>query len=136
MYAGGAEHRLKEYCIRVLQLTRELPSRFTTSAEVLQELIHRYTAIRRWPQGRVMFAEFATLLSGRIHPIYPADVMNAAALADSITTLSARDLLHLAVMRRLQISRIVSTDAKFDHVDGIERLDPMKVGEWRDTVVA
>ncbi len=136
MYAGGTEHRLKEYCIRVLQLTRELPSRFTTSAEVLQELIHRYTAIRRWPQGRVMFAEFATLLSGRIHPIYPADVMNAAALADSITTLSARDLLHLAVMRRLQISRIVSTDAQFDHVDGIERLNPMKVGEWRDTVVA
>jgi len=136
MYAGGAHHRLKDACIRVLQLTRESPSRFTTSAEVLQELIHRYTAIRRWSQGRAMFAEFAALLSGRIHPMYPADVMGAAVLADSITTVSARDLLHLAVMGRLQVSRIVSTDSKFDQIDGIERLDPMKVDEWRDTVTA
>jgi hypothetical protein len=82
-----------------------------------------------------MFAEFASLLSGRIHAIYPGDVMNAAAFADSLTIVSARDLLHLAVMRRLEISRIVSTDAKFDHIDGIERLDPMQVDEWRHTVV-
>ena len=134
MYAGGGEHRLKGACINVLELTRQSPSQFMTSAEVLQEIIHRYVAIRRWAQGREMFAEFASLLLGRIEPIYPSDPMQAAALADELRNLSARDLLHLAVMRRLRISQIVSTDGKFDHVAGIKRLDPMLVDDWAHLV--
>ena len=39
-------------------------------------------------------------------------------------------------MQRFGITRIVSTDPGFDGLPGIERLDPMKVDEWRDTVTA
>ncbi len=136
MYAGGAEHRLKRPCIRVLELVRGSPSQFATSAEVLQELIHRYIAVRRWPVGRELFADFAALLTGRVHPIFVSDVLLAAEFADQFIGLSARDLLHTAVMRRLEINRIVSTDIKFDNLPHIERLDPMLVEEWRESVVS
>ncbi len=130
MYAGGAEHPLKHPCIRVLDLANLSPSRFTTDAEVLQEILHRYIAIRRWSLGRELLGEFASVLVGRIHPLFGSDVLLAATLADEYSNLSARDLVHVAVMRRIGISRIVSTDSKFDRIDGIERLDPMRVDEW------
>ena len=36
---------------------------------------------------------------------------------------SARDLVHLAVMRRLGVSRIVTTDTDFDGLAEVEVLD-------------
>lgn len=134
MYAGGAEHALKHPCIRVLDLASQSPSNVATDAEVLQEILHRYVAIRRWPLGREILREFATVLAGRIHPLYGSDVLLAAALADEFSNLSVRDVLHLAVMRRTGISRIVSTDWQFDRIEGIERLDPMLVDEWASTI--
>lgn len=62
------------------------------------------------------------------------DVEVAGALAQSLSRLSARDLVHLAVMRRLGVKRIISADRGFDGVPGIERLDPARFGEWRDSV--
>ena len=105
-----------------------------TNAEVLQEIIHRYTAIRRWSQGRRLFDEFSALMVGRIESVHALDVMIAARLADRYSRLSARDCLHTAVMQRLGVNRIASTDTRFDQVDGIERLDPMRVDEWGPTV--
>ena len=136
MYTVGAEHPLKDPSIKVLRLIQESPSNFLTSAEVLQEIIHRYLAIRAWPRGRAVFEQFSRLMRGRIHPIYESDVRGAARLADQHHDLSARDLLHAAVMNRLDVRRIVSTDTDFDDLPDIERLDPMKVDEWRDTVTA
>jgi predicted nucleic acid-binding protein len=74
-------------------------------------------------------------MEGRVEPISGSDVIQAARLADRLQ-LAARDLIHLAVMNRLGTTRIVSADSGFDKVHGMERLDPMKVDEWRDTVTA
>jgi predicted nucleic acid-binding protein len=72
----------------------------------------------------------------RIELVSARDVLQAAQLADRHSGLEARDYLHVAVMSRVGISRIVSTDRKLDNLPGIERLDPMKVDEWRDSVTA
>ena len=45
-------------------------------------------------------------------------------------TLSSRDLLHLAVMHRLGVIRIVTADADFDRAPGIIRVDPAYDSEW------
>jgi predicted nucleic acid-binding protein len=50
--------------------------------------------------------------------------------------LEARDLIHFAVMRRFGVTRIISADRGFDGVPGIERLDPKRLAEWRDSVIA
>lgn len=134
MYSAGAEHPLKAPSIEVLRLIQQSPSSFVTSAEVLQEIVHRYLAIRAWHQGRAVFERTARVMRGRIEPIYERDVRDAARLADSHAGVSARDLLHASVMIRLGIHQIVSTDRDFDSLPDIERLDPMLVDEWAHIV--
>jgi predicted nucleic acid-binding protein len=62
------------------------------------------------------------------------DVEDAASLATAYSPLSARDLIHLAIMRRVGSSQIVSADRAFEGVNGIERLDPLLVEEWAPRV--
>lgn len=52
IYAAGRPHALKEPCVEVLTRVAERPQAFITDAEVLQELLHRYLALGRWPQDR------------------------------------------------------------------------------------
>ena len=136
IYAAGRSHALKEPCIEVLLLAADHPRAFVTDAEVFQELLHRYLALRRWPQGREVFQRFSVLMQGRVEAIQAADVQRAAGLADSNEALGGQALLHAAVMQRLSVSRIISADAGFDRLPEMERLDPAKADEWRDIVVA
>jgi predicted nucleic acid-binding protein len=132
IYAAGRPHRLKEPSSQVLMLAAERPASFVTDAEVLQELLHRYLALRLWPQGREAFHRFADLMRERVEPVQASDVEQAALLADEYPELGARDLLHAAVMRRLGVRRLVSADAGFDRLSALERLDPADVETWRD----
>jgi predicted nucleic acid-binding protein len=52
------------------------------------------------------------------------DTDGARALLASVSALSSRDALHLAVMRRAGIRQIVSFDKGFDHVRGVRRIQP------------
>ena len=118
IYAAGRSHALKDPCIRVLLLAAEHPQSFLTDAEVLQELLHRYLALRLWPQGRVVFQGFTEIMQGRIEAIQAADVQRTAGLADSHQKLGGRNLLHAAVMQRLGVGRIISADAGLDELPG------------------
>lgn len=134
IYAMGSEHRLKPYCGRILGLAIEFPRAFFTDAEVHQEIMHRSMALNRWADVRPYFTEFLNLMSGRIEPMYGDDVAEAANLADDHPGLAARDLLHLAVMRRIGSTQIATADRGFDSIDGIERLDPARVDDWQALV--
>jgi predicted nucleic acid-binding protein len=118
-----------------MRLIASRPGEFLTDAEVLQEILHVYKARREWPVGRVVFDAFALLMEGRVAAITALDVQTAADLADSLQRLSARDLLHVAVMQRLGLSRFVSADTGFDGISGIERLDPFRFDEWRGSIL-
>lgn len=135
IYAVGRPHALKEPCSEILLLASEQVKSFLTDAEVLQELLHRYLALRLWPQGREVFSRFADLMRERVEPVYAADVERAASLADLHAGLGARDLLHAAVMARLGVHRIVSADAGFDRLPDVERLDPAELGAWRTSIL-
>jgi predicted nucleic acid-binding protein len=136
VYAFGAPHVLKDPCLEVMHLLPDYPALFVTDVEVLQELLHRYLAIRRWPEGRRILAEFITLMKGRTEPVYLADIEQATSLADRHAGIDSRDLVHAAVMRRLGVTRIVSADRDFDRLPGIERLDPADVSAWRATLAS
>ncbi len=136
IYAAGRVHPLKEPCIQVLLLAAEHPRAFVTDAEVLQELLHRYLALRLWPQGRGAFQRFSEILQERVEAVQAVDVQHAAGLANTHQELGARDLLHAAVMHRLGVGRIISSDTGFDRLPGIERLDPAQESSWRHLVVS
>ena len=86
--------------------------------------------------GRVVLRDFAEAMHDRIEPVYVEDVQLAARLADEYPGVSARDLVHVAVMRRMGVDRIVSADRDFDRIADVERLDPAEVGEWGGLVLA
>ena len=135
IYASGRDHAYKEPCARVLMMAAERPLSFVTDAEVLQELVHRYLALRRWTLGREVVKGFAEVMHDRIEPVFVEDIVDAANLADLDKDVSARDLVHAAVMRRLGIERIISSDTDFDRLPGITRLDPINMAKWGESVL-
>jgi predicted nucleic acid-binding protein len=130
LYAVGRPHQLKIPSIRVLEMAAAKPEAFVTDAEVFQEILHRALSLKIWPQARLYFRDLVTLMHGRIHSVTMADVTMAADLADGHLDITARDLLHAAVMRRLGLSLMISADRGFDRISGFTRLDPLLVEDW------
>jgi uncharacterized protein len=142
-YAAGRDHPLKEPCKEVLRLAARHPRSFFTDAEVLQEMLHRYLALRRWPEGKRVVLDFAALMDSSIEPVTAGDVVRACDLADQYAArsgaqLAARDLLHATVILRVESdeAKIVSADGDFDELaaEGIERLGPAGIEVWRQDV--
>lgn len=133
-YAGGGPHVLKQPCVEILAMVAARRAAFMTDAEVLQEIVHRYLAVNAWSHGRTVFEEFAEIMRGRIEPLYMDDVERAAALADRYAGLSARDLIHVAVMVRLGLDTIITADGGFDRIPHLRRLDPAVFPRWRHEI--
>ena len=102
IYAAGRDHLHKESCARILRVAAEDPQLFVTDSEVLQEMMHRYLALGLWELGREVLRAFAEIMHGRIEPVHAEDVLSASEIADRHTGVSTRDLVHAAVMRRLE----------------------------------
>ena len=134
IYAAGGDHPYKEPCSRVLRMAAAEPQQFVTDSEVLQELMHRYLASGRWLHGRAVLHAFAEVMDGRVEPVLAEDVLSASRLADLHAGVSARDLVHAAVIQRLGANRIISADTDFDRLTGIDRLDPANVEEWEISI--
>ena len=121
MYVVGAQHANKDRVLAVLAQFVGDGERLVTDVEVYQEILHRYTAIRRLDAIDAAFASLDAL-ADEILSFGISEVRAAKALLDSVDGLSARDALHVAVMRRAGIERILSFDQGFDACPGIERL--------------
>lgn len=120
MYLVGGDHpnrALARDAVQRLAVDGEVR---VTDAEVLQEILHRYLSIHRAdavdPAMRVLLN-----LVREVFPIEREDVVLAAEIARG-ARLSARDAIHVAVMRRRGITRILSFDRGLDAVEGIDRL--------------
>ena len=135
IYAAGRDHPYKEPCVQILRMVAEEPLSFVTNAEVLQELMHRYLASGRWSLGREVVKGFAEVMQGRVEAVLVEDILLAATLADVHPRVSSRDLVHGAVMQRLGIGQVISADADFDVLEGIERLDPIHIEDWGSTLM-
>ena len=133
IYAAGREHPYREPCIRVLAAVNDNLEGFVTNAEVFQEIMHHYRRTERWYAGQAVVESFAAVMCSKVSPVTIDDVLAAGRLARTHHSLSTRDLLHLAVMHRLDVTHIVTADADFDRVPGIIRLDPADNREWKQT---
>lgn len=134
IYAAGRDHPLKEPCARILRMVAKEPQPFVTNSEVLQELMHRYLASDRWVLGREVLRAFAEAMHDRVEPVHAEDVLMASALADRHPGVSARNLVHTAVMQRLGAGHVISADTDFDRLEGIIKLNPARVTEWEHSI--
>lgn len=121
MYLIGGAHPNKEAARRALEEAIAGGESLCTDAEVLQEILHRYSAIRR-PQDIDPAFEALLAVVDVVYPIERADVDRARRILHTTPTLSARDAVHLAVMQGRDLGRILSFDAGFDGLPGIVRL--------------
>ena len=121
MYLVGANHPNKSRAIAVVGNLVRSGERLVTDVEVYQEILHRYTAIRRTDAIDAAFRSLDTI-SDEILTFGMAEVRTARTLIGSEIGISARDALHAAVMRANGVHRILSFDRGFDAVPGIERL--------------
>jgi predicted nucleic acid-binding protein len=134
IYAAGRPHPLKTPCIQILVYAAQYPHAFITDAEVAQELLHHYR--RHWPIGRAAVQDFLLVMTGRIASIEPPDAHATITLADQYPRLSARDLLHVAVIHRLGVTAIATADADYDHVPSLVRLDPAQLATWQHIIAS
>ena len=120
IYLVGADHPNKEAARILLERAITDGELLVTDAEALQEILHRYVAIDR----RDAIEPATAALLGVVDEVFPverADVERARQIVLG-TRLSARDAVHLAIMRRRGIDRILTFDRAFDGIDGITRI--------------
>ncbi|MGH2691597.1 MAG: type II toxin-antitoxin system VapC family toxin [Actinomycetota bacterium] len=121
MYLVGAAHPHKADAVRLLESAVTEGWRLVTDAEVLQEICHRYVAIDRRDAMQPAFDAILGV-TDEVMPVALADVEEAKALLLGLPALSARDAIHVAVMRRRQIQKIMSFDQSFDSIPGLHRI--------------
>jgi predicted nucleic acid-binding protein len=121
MYLIGAAHPHKAEAQVILERLIAAGERLVTDAEVLQEILHRYTAIGKRDAIGPAFQLTLGIVDDVI-PIEKAEVLRAAEITQSRTLMSARDAVHIAVMERHGIRSILSFDADFDSWPGLHRI--------------
>ena len=121
MYLVGSPHVHKADAQRLLEKLVSERQRLVADAEVLQEILHRYVAIRRRDAIQPAFNALLTVID-EVLPVDWKAVERAKNIVMGYPALSARDAVHLAVMENHGIDRILSFDTGFDQFPGIVRI--------------
>lgn len=121
MYLVGADDLHKEAAAAALRDAVGRRQRLVSDAEVLQEILHRYRAIRR-PEAIQPAFDALDQNVDEIMPIEAVDVRAAKEIVLGDPQVSARDALHVAVMRRHGIDTIMTFDKGFERYPGLTRI--------------
>lgn len=127
MYANGASHPLREACRAIMIKIGDGQLEAVTSAEVVQEIIHRFVSIKR-PDFGVQIARVTMDAFAPVLPITHALMRRVPDLAARYPNLSSRDLVHVATCVHEGIVEIVTPDRGFDEVAELRRIDPTDLG--------
>lgn len=121
MYLVGQTHPHKDTARQLVEKCIAVNERLVTDVEVLQEILHRFTAIRRKDAIQPAF----DVLLGIVDEIFTVELEDIAQAKDRLAIteqLSARDALHIAIMHRYGVTKILTFDTDFDSVSGIRRV--------------
>ena len=120
MYIVGAAHPNQDLARHLLERAIVNRERLVTDAEVLQEILHRYVAINRRDAIGPAFDAILGIVDA-VLPVEGSDVERARNLL-ATPNLQARDAIHVAIMQRHDVDRVLSFDRAFDQVPGLTRI--------------
>jgi predicted nucleic acid-binding protein len=123
MYAAGVQHPNKASCVTFLERVAKGEIEAALDAETLQEILHRYRALRRWAEGRCVYDQ-ARKIFPTVLPIGSETVDLARELMDRHRQITARDATHAAVVLTHHFQAICSFDHDFDAISAIRRVQP------------
>ncbi len=117
MYAVGRPHPFRDPAQEFFVEANRNGTPLCTSAEVLQELVYAYLPVARL---QTLDAAMALVLRSQVEvwPLEEEDVTLARQLHQQYSSLSPRDLCHLASCRRRGVSRIKTFDQALRAVSG------------------
>lgn len=121
MYLVGGPHPHKMDSQRLVARLLSGGQRLVTDTEVLQELLHRYGALRRYDAIQPAFDAVRRIVD-QIFSIDHPTMERAKQIVLAYQRVSARDAVHLAVMEHHGIEQILSFDSGFDGFPGITRV--------------
>ena len=121
MYIVGSPHPNQDRAAALVDELIDSGELIITSVEVYQEILHRYSSIGRQRSIDDAF-EVINGLVERVLSYGMPEIRAARGLLASVPGISARDALHVAVMRTAGCSRVLSFDAGFDNCPGIVRV--------------
>lgn len=121
MYLIGEDHPNKVAAEAVVRRLLNSEQTLITDAEVYQEILHRYSAIKR-PDAIAPAFDLLDQLTDACLPVTREDVRRAKVLLETHLRLSARDAIHVAVMESKEIRKVLSFDAGFDSIPGFQRV--------------
>lgn len=126
MYAAGTPHPYRDACQWVMTQIAAGRLHVVIDAEVIQEILHRYGALGRFADAVNMARDLMTVVP-QILPITAADMQTAVTVFQQYAPrgMRARDAIHAAIMQNHGLTHILSSDAHFDLVAGLTRLDPI-----------
>lgn len=123
MYAAGKESPQRLPCQRFLERIIEGESPVAcTDTEVLQEILHRYRALKIPEVGFRLF-DAVTHLGIPILAVTDRAMAHARKLLEDYPALSTRDGVHLGVMQEHGIEEVLTYDGGFSGVPWVKRLE-------------
>jgi predicted nucleic acid-binding protein len=123
MYLVGSSDPRRAEARRLLENLVDAEERLVTDAEVFQEILHRYAAIGRREAIQPAFEALDRVIDD-VFAIERRDVERAKLVLLGTERLAARDAVHIAIMERHGVARILTFDHGFDGYPGIERVGP------------
>ena len=122
MYAAGGGHPNREPSLRLLERVQSGEIEGCSSTEVLQEILYRYSALGRIDLGAEVYDLFVRICPV-IFDVTVADTDTARNLLLEVEWISARDAVHVAVMKSHGVEAVATFDTGFDGLPGVERMD-------------
>jgi predicted nucleic acid-binding protein len=124
MYAAGKESPQRLPCQRLLDrvVGGKGPST-CTDTEVLQEILHRYRALKIPGIGFQLF-DSVSHLGIPILSVTDRAMAEARRLLEDYPSLSTRDGVHLGVMKEYGLEEVLTYDGGFSDVPWVKRLEP------------
>lgn len=123
MYAVGREHPHKAVSARLLEQIGAGDREAAIDAEVLQEILHRYRSLGRWPEGVEIYRNARLLFERPL--VITSEVMDqTVVLMERYAFLTTRDAVHAAVVQVYGLESICSFDRDFDRIVSLKRIEP------------
>ena len=129
MYAAGQPHIYREACAWVMgEVAAGHLGGCYRHRDYSGDFLYRYGALRRFDLAVALASEVLNLVP-TVLPITRDDALKSVDLFKRFGTsgVTARDVLHTAVMHNHHLQQIITTDAHFESIPGLIRIDPLSM---------
>ena len=123
IYAVGQDSRYRHACREILRLVVHRRLAGETSAYTIQEVARQRQ--RRGDDHPTARAREAASLCSVLHAVDRQVIVGALDMVDRYDGLEVSDAIHATTALACGISAVISADADFDPIVGIERVDPL-----------